>query len=167
MYTKFSFLAIIVLTGIELAFAGRVSNSEFLKSAQTYLAEQNLVLKDLPHARVAVLKKSDGTEIFFIRSSDFSSEEGYQGITDLGIIFNEEKEIIKVRVVKSQETPSYVRKIIGSAFLRQFEKQSVVKDQFEAVSGATITSKAIIRTMKKTEQAIKNVLLEMKKGGKK
>jgi uncharacterized protein with FMN-binding domain len=80
---------------------------------------------------------------YFVQSTDFSQIKGYNGITNLALVFNLCKQLVSVQIIKSEDTRLYIRKIISAGFLELF----IGKSEFEninPVSGATISSRAII-----------------------
>lgn len=70
---------------------------------------------------------------------------GYGGTMKIVVAFRAE-EILGVRVVSHGETPGFSDVLKPSDWIGQFSKQSV--HEVDAVSGATITTNAVIRAVK-------------------
>lgn len=93
---------------------------------------------------------------YFALSSDYSRPLGYNGITEVGILLDSSYEIIKITLISSEDTRSFVRKLKRRSFLDQFvgiNQDSNVK----TVTGATITSKAVIKSVKESIKLIKSI----------
>ena len=73
---------------------------------------------------------------------------GYAGVIDLGIHLNKYGEILNVFHLKSNETESYLQKLYDKGYFDQYKNISInQKNKLDAISGATITSKAISKTI--------------------
>ncbi|MCD4796828.1 MAG: FMN-binding protein, partial [Candidatus Cloacimonetes bacterium] len=84
----------------------------------------------------------EGNAIFFIISSDFSKPVGYEGITNVGINLDETGKILSVKILSSEDTPSFVKRVKRKWFLNQFIGFSEKKN-YKMITGATKTCKAI------------------------
>ena len=76
------------------------------------------------------------------------SSQGFGGPLEIIILSDTAARILDVELGENSETPSYVEKLNKKAFFRQFRgmelnRSFVLSDQVEAVSGATISSRAI------------------------
>jgi Na+-translocating ferredoxin:NAD+ oxidoreductase RnfG subunit len=104
--------------------------------------------------RILRLHYSDEQIGYFAISSDYSRPKGYIGLTVIGIWFNAELEITEVKIISSEDTRSYVRKVKTKRFLSQFISWQQDTD-VTTVTGATITSKAIIISIRETVEMIR------------
>jgi len=95
--------------------------------------------------KFAVLKDQEQVR-FFIISSDFSDIIGYRGVTTLGIIFNSDLSVEKLEIIKSDDTRGYLRRLLSMGFLQRFQNFRL-GDEIEIVTGATMTSEAMIATV--------------------
>lgn len=75
--------------------------------------------------------------------------KGYAGAITLGISITPKGKVDKVHYISSQETSSYLRKIDNSGFYQQFSGINLngAKSQIDAVSGATISTQAMAKTI--------------------
>lgn len=73
---------------------------------------------------------------------------GYAGPLNIAVFVNENGDLQKVLHISSKETKSYLDKIQKSGFYKQFQKKNIEEEsKIDAVSGATITSKAVAETV--------------------
>ena len=78
---------------------------------------------------------------------------GYGGAMKVVVAFREE-EILGVRVLSHGETPGFADVLHPAAWIGQFADSRV--DDIDAVSGATITTKAVLRAVKDAIRIRKN-----------
>lgn len=86
----------------------------------------------------------------YLESTDIIKNiRGYAGEINVGIFIDEEGFIKRVEHISSKETQSYLSDIKNSGFYEQFKTVSITKgnQQIDAVSGATLTSEAIAKTV--------------------
>ena len=77
------------------------------------------------------------------------SIEGYAGPTPLKIYIEKDK-VVKVETLRSQEGPKYMAK--AKKLLEKYQGKSVAKAkklQVDAVTGATLTSNALVKNVQK------------------
>jgi len=88
-------------------------------------------------------KEKDGT--YIVNTTTLAQDvEGYNGATPVEVHIKKDR-IVKVVLLKSQETPKY-KAIIKKSLLPKYEGQNVKKgglQEVDAVSGATFTSDAV------------------------
>ncbi len=77
---------------------------------------------------------------------------GYGGPLEIGLTATAQGEITEVKVIRHNETPSYITGLPG--FLRQFTGRTVhsplkLGKDIDAMSGATVTSRAVLLAVKK------------------
>lgn len=86
----------------------------------------------------------------YLESTDIIKNiRGYAGEINVGIFIDEDGYIKRVEHIGSKETQSYLSDIKNAGFYDQFKKVSITKgeQQIDAVSGATLTSEAIAKTV--------------------
>ena len=94
-------------------------------------------------------KEKDGT--FVVNTTTLAQDvEGYNGPTPVEIYIKKNK-IVKVVLLKSQETPKYTARI-KKQMLPAYEGQKVSKNKYaevDALTGATFTSDAVKENVKR------------------
>ncbi|MFO7710490.1 MAG: FMN-binding protein [Candidatus Woesearchaeota archaeon] len=76
--------------------------------------------------------------------------QGYQSEIKLFIALDRDKEIKAVRILQHEETPGIGSQVAEDSFLDQFSN----KEQVDTITGATISSKAVIKGV---SEALENV----------
>lgn len=74
---------------------------------------------------------------------------GYAGEINVGVMLNADGSIADVYHISSKETESYLQKIKNAGYYEQYQKAALTKgeQQIDAVSGATLTSESIAKTV--------------------
>ena len=89
----------------------------------------------------------------FLKTSGFCSDIiGYAGPIEFILLFDHEKKTKEIVITEHNETPSFLKRLEKKGFFRQFTNQSMDSlnlKEFESVSGATMSSRAIIESIKK------------------
>ncbi|OGB87936.1 hypothetical protein A3H38_04935 [candidate division WOR-1 bacterium RIFCSPLOWO2_02_FULL_46_20] len=88
-----------------------------------------------------------------------ASPRGYSGLIDLLVGVNPSGKVIKVKVLNHRETPGLGSNIVKDKFLLQFSGRSQAdklepKQDIDAITGATISSRAVCEGIK---QVLKTV----------
>lgn len=91
------------------------------------------------------INKNEEEEYLFI-SSDQDEVRGYQSNNKVIITLNGDKTIKKALLVKSKDTPSFVKRIKRSKFFTQFIGWNG-QDTIQAITGATITCNSVKATI--------------------
>jgi len=102
--------------------------------------------------RFAVVEQGD-ERLVALLTADYSDVEGYRGVTNSLVLIDLEGVIREIKVVESEDTPPYVRRVVRKGFLDQFKGlKPGVAPEVDAVTGATMTCDAIrdslVETMK-------------------
>lgn len=86
--------------------------------------------------------------IFYFQSKGISDHiKGYSGPVNVGVFVNESGRIEHSRLISSNETESYLKKIAKTDYYAQYTNQDLTKTyKIDAISGATITTKAVALT---------------------
>ena len=85
---------------------------------------------------------------------------GYADAIPMVIILNKDEKIEKIFVLDNSETPSYIAKLNSNHFFEKWNGLTInnaVNMQVDAISGATYSSAAIIKSVQKTLQNYSNV----------
>ncbi|MBU1122544.1 MAG: 4Fe-4S binding protein [Candidatus Omnitrophota bacterium] len=96
----------------------------------------------------------DGKD-YVLESKDYASGiKGFSGPINLKITLTDSKQIKEVKIIKHQETSSYIKNI--DAFLSQFSGRRLEDsfDDIDTISGATVTSGAIIDIVNEVRNGI-------------
>ena len=123
------------------------------------IIEPNNLLKNKKPTALYLVKYNDKNKVAIIETR---APDGYSGDIFLLVAINEKAEILNARVIKHQETPGlgdYIDKEktnwidifqLQSLTKTNEKKWAVIKDQgeFDYVSGATITPRAVINAVK-------------------
>jgi len=105
--------------------------------------------------------KESSEEHFILDSRDLgTSASGYGGPLHLAIRVNSKGTLMGFRVINSHETPSYLHSLEN--WFHTLTGRSLVNDSFarvDAVTGATLTSRAVIRTLEQSGQTFASQVL--------
>ncbi len=146
------------------------NNREAIKEAVFYV---------LPNTEDYEVKTIEGKEVYVTRDSEgqvngygfTASGSGYQGTIELMVgVKPDFKEIQGIQILESSETPGLGGKIRGDNFKNQFRDKdassgvSLVKSaptepgEIEAITGATISSQAVVDIINKGLEHVKNLM---------
>lgn len=138
--------------------------------------QESLALKELmPHS--AVFKPYyDQEEMLFYRGYDSnnqlngfvlkSQQRGYSSDIEALVSLDLNLKIIGIKIASQNETPSLGNQILEMSFLEQFRNKSLESlEEVSAISGATISSAAVINSVKKKILELQSSLLEEIKSG--
>ena len=107
-------------------------------------------------AQDVMRKEKDGT--YVVNTTTLAHDvEGYNGPTPVEVYIKKNK-IVKVVPLKSQEGPKYVAKV-KKDMLPKYEQMNVKKGvvpEVDAVTGATFTSKAVQKNIRRAVAYYKN-----------
>lgn len=142
MRTKIIMFILLISTGL---FA--LSDQEILLD----YAQDNKEIREyklVENADIYFLKgisKNEEEEYLFI-SSEQDEVRGYQSNNKVIITLNSDKVIKHALLVKSKDTPSFVKRIKRSKFFTQFIGWNG-EDKIQAITGATITCNSVKATI--------------------
>ncbi len=148
---------ICVLTGGLLAFINALTEPKII--AQALERERKTLLEVLPQAaRFDPVKASDG-EIVYYKAYDQdnnmvgfalkASGKGYSGVIESMVGITLDGKISMIKILSQNETPGLGNRISGLPFTSQFKNKDIESmAQVQAIAGATISSKAIIESVK-------------------
>ncbi len=122
---------------------------EFLAVAQRCTGSSRIEVLSCEHTRIGVFSTDEGRRRYFVQSNDYVQVAGYNGITNLGIILDADGVVVSVRILDSEDTRSFVKRLKTSGYLKQFTGYGG-SGEFETVTGATVTSQAVNETVQRT-----------------
>lgn len=125
------------------------NSSVYKKQFEEHLERLNLPEADIIQIKGIPLALFKNDKSVYIETGVYNHNiRGYAGKIDLGIHVNKYGEILDVYHLESHETESYLKKIINKGYFNQYKNISINKPHtLDAVTGATITSKAIAQTI--------------------
>lgn len=138
--------------------------------------QESLALKELM-PRSAVFKPYyDQEEMLFYRGYDGnnqlngfvlkSQQRGYSSDIEALVSLDLNLKIIGIKITSQNETPSLGNRILEISFLEQFRNKSLESlEEVSAISGATISSAAVINSVKKKILELQSSLSEEIKSG--
>ena len=92
-----------------------------------------------------------------------SPAPGFQSVIKVLIgIDTKTKTVTTIKILEHLETPGLGSRIEEPDFLGQFKQQGLEKQDFDAITGATISSKAVIDSVKETADEIIKLIEEGK-----
>ncbi|MCB5253627.1 MAG: FMN-binding protein [Candidatus Cloacimonadaceae bacterium] len=156
---KLSLIAILItsIVGIYcLPDLQRYPNAKFEQITKEYTQADSIDFLYTKNYRIARLHYEDSIQ-YFALSTDYAVIKGYSGITTLGIIFDSAYEVAKVSIIASEDTRSFVNKLKTRRFLDQFIGYKK-NDKMKIVTGATISSKAVIKSVEMTAAKVLPIL---------
>ncbi len=131
---------------------------ETLTELQTAFPEAKYI--ELTETATYAVKNKRGKVIgSVLLSSPYSDDiKGFNGPTPLQIALDEKGKIIEIRVLKNNETPNFLNRVLDAGFLESWNGLTVeeaLNKEVDAVSGATYSSNGIQKSLKARLQAIK------------
>ncbi len=100
----------------------------------------------LPHFQGMVKSKGEMVPAACVATAELPPEvKGYVDQVNALVVIDQNGIVHEVRVLDHRETPGYVRRVVDSGFLEKFRGKDVTEgfDDIDAVTGASITAKAI------------------------
>jgi electron transport complex protein RnfG len=79
--------------------------------------------------------------------------KGYSSVIKAAVSITPAGEIINIRVLEQNETPGIGSQVTGEKFLNGF-KNKTSRDSIDAITGATISSSALIKSVQRTIEKI-------------
>ena len=152
--------------------AEKLKTSLPIKDLHNYETFSKVNKKDKPfiHYELQGVKDSPRGVIVTLSQAVAPDIKGFAGPINLLISINKQGTIRKIRMLQSRETPAYV--VTFPRFLRQFEGRSIDTDYvlnktkgIDAMTGATITSRAATRIINSVDRAVATALLHHTRKG--
>ena len=134
-----------------------ISDEDFISLAHSSIKADSITFSNFKDIRFAQYNDEEGSPVFFIISSDFSKPVGYEGITNVGINLDESGKVLSVKILSSEDTPSFVKRVKRKWFLNQFIGYSEKKN-IKMITGATKTCKAVKISIEKSVEKFVSVI---------
>ena len=153
-----------------LATMNSITKSRIIAQAK---AEEESSLKEvMPEAAYFELVKS-GEDIIYYKAHDKDGKfigvafkatgKGYSSTLESMVGMTKEGIITAIKILNQNETPGLGAGIIEPPFTGQFSRKNIQDlDKVQAITGATISSKAVIDSVKKKAQGIKALIKDEK-----
>ncbi|MDP8290500.1 MAG: RnfABCDGE type electron transport complex subunit G [Candidatus Susulua stagnicola] len=166
-----------IICGLLLAVVYGLANEKIeinkekrIEKALAMLAPDAINVEELTIVTETIYKLSNQNKNL-IGYGFIASGQGYQGKIKMLVVTDKLLEYIKgIEVVESLETPGLGAKIQKNPFKNQFKNLSITKDitcikndtpregQIKAITGATVSSRAVVNTLNKRIKEIKELL---------
>ncbi len=158
-------LAIIcmVATGL-LAIVNSFTKARIEAQAQT---EQDNSLKEIMPDAIRFEPVKTGEEINYYRvygnantllgTAFKASAKGYSSVVETLVGMKTDDTITAIKIISQNETPGLGTRVTEPAFTGQFKGQNIDNLQLQAITGATISSKAVIEPVKKKGLEVKQL----------
>jgi electron transport complex protein RnfG len=162
-----SVLAIICLVAsASLALVNKLTSSRILAQAQ---AEEENSLKEVILGAVRFEPVKSGENILYFKAygSDGAllgaafkaAKKGYSSVVETMVGMKKDGSITAIKVLSQNETPGLGARVTEPSFAAQFKnKSSVNLNEVEAISGATISSRAVIDAVNQKAQEIQALI---------
>lgn len=157
-----------VLIGIRKFTIPRIERNQETKIKSTILEASGIDFDkheiDMMFQKYIVRVEGDGYEYYLAPGNRYVFEfkgRGLWGMIEGVIVLDDDMETLKaVRIVSQEETPGLGARIAEKNFLNQFSEKNVLpqlslvlrkkateKNEVDAISGATLSSEALVRTL--------------------
>ncbi len=153
---------ICLVAGAALAFIYDVAEPRITQ--QRKLAEQKAITEVLPQAPESI-EKIQGNDLVFYKAKDASGNliahviiaEAFGYSSDIKTVasLSPEGNIIAVKILDQRETPGVGSQIEEEKFLNQFKGRNF-NQQFDTITGATVSSEAVINLIKEKAELLAN-----------
>jgi len=158
---------ICVIAGTLLAIVNSLTAPKILAQAQEQ--EQRVLSEIIPQALRFEPVKSDAGEILYYDTYDGNnknsgivfkaSKKGYASVIETMVGMSRDGKILSIRVLSQNETPGLGSRVAEDAFTGQFSNKKLADlSNVEAITGATISSTAVIDSVRKKAEQIKGLI---------
>lgn len=153
-----------VATGL-LAVVNSLTKAQI--EAQTQIEQTNSLKEIMPDAdRFEPVKTKEEIDYYKAYAVDNTllgtalktKAKGYSSQVETLIGIKTDGTIIGIKILSQNETPGLGNRITKPAFTDKFKNQNINNIQVQAISGATISSKAVIESIKKKGMEIKQIV---------
>jgi len=128
--------------------APRAPAPEELKRAFSEIVSEQRIKNPIPHYSGLIVEEHEAIPAAGVSTTDLPPVvKGYNDQINLLVVIDARGTIQRLLLLEHRETPEHMRKVIQSGLLDRFIGLNLVKGvpEIDAVTGATITSRAIIR----------------------
>lgn len=159
-----------VIASASLAVMNALTKSKILAQAQ---AEEEASLKEVLPEAASFSAVEKGGEVLYYKVLDAQGEfigiafkasaKGYSSVVETMAGMNKDGSINSIKVINQQETPGLGARITEPSFLEQFKQKRVESlAQVQAITGATISSKAVIDSVTKKARELEPLIKDEK-----
>lgn len=154
--TRFSMtlLLICVVSAGMLALIHSIAEPRIIE--QQRLIEEEAIKEVLPQ-KPNEIEKIEEEDLVFFKAKDAKGDlmayvfiaqgRGYSSDIKIVVSLDSKGNIIAIKVLEQAETPGVGTRVTGDEFLNQF-KDKHINEQFDTITGATISSTAVINSIK-------------------
>lgn len=156
---------ICVISAGLLAFIYGLTKDRIANQKKT---EQMQVIEKVLSAATSIEEKNLDDLVYFIGYDKDKKEvglaliveaKGYSGLIETCVGLNRQGEIIALEILSHSETPGLGSKISDKAFLSKFKDRAITDiGKADAITGATISSSAVINSVKQKAEELLNKL---------
>lgn len=161
---------ICIVASASLALVNSLTKSRIIAQAQT---EEEASLKGVLPQGVRFEPVKSGSDIIYYKAYDKegkfigvafkTSGKGYSSTIDTMVGMEKDGTINAIKILNQNETPGLGARITEPSFIRQFTKKNIQGlNEVQAITGATISSKAVIDSVKKKAEEIKVLIKDEK-----
>ncbi|MDD5729983.1 MAG: RnfABCDGE type electron transport complex subunit G [Candidatus Omnitrophica bacterium] len=158
--------SICVIASASLAAVNSVTKTRILSQAKS---EEEAGLKEVVPEGARFDAVKSGNETIYYKAFDkngmaagvaFKAEgKGYSSVIETLAGMKNDGTIIAVKILNHNETPGLGARVAEHSFTGQFANKNIRDlNQVQAITGATISSKAVMDSVKKKAEEIKNLL---------
>jgi electron transport complex protein RnfG len=157
---------ICVVASASLAVVNSITKARII--AQARAEEENSLKGVLPEAENFQPVKSGEDIIYykaFTKDGKFigiafkASGKGYSSTIETMVGMNKDGIITAIKVLNQNETPGLGARVVEPSFTERFNQKNIQNlDEVQAITGATISSTAVIDSVKKKAQELKELI---------
>jgi len=162
----FILAVICILASASLAGVNSLTRNKIIAQAQ---AEEELSLKEIfPDAdRFQAVNSGEEASYYKVFSKDGNfigiafkaSGKGYSSVIQTMSGLDKQGKITAIKVLSQNETPGLGAKVTESSFTQQFSNKNIQNlSQVQAITGATISSRAVIDSVSKKAQELRELI---------
>lgn len=156
-------LVLFLICSIAAGFLASIFKIAEPKISEQRRLEEDRAIKEVLEQIPEAIEKVEKEGLIFYKAKDSQSNllayvfiaeaRGYSSDIKIVVSMNPEAEIIAIKILEHQETPGIGSRVEENEFLNQFKNKGV-DEQFDTITGATISSRAVIDSLKKKAQEI-------------
>lgn len=163
---KFSlvlFLICSVAAGL-LAFVFKITEPQIIEQRRL---EEKRAIEEVLGQTPATIEKTEMEELVLYKAKDakgnfiayvlIAQVHGYSSDIRTAVSLKPKGDIIAIKILEQGETPGIGSRITEEGFLNQFKNKNV-DAQFDTITAATISSRAVINLVKKKVEEIKALI---------
>ena len=160
--TRFS-LVLFLICSIAAAFLSSIFKIAEPRIIEQRLLEEKKAIEEVLGQEPEIIEKIKKEDLIFYKAKDsqgnliayvfIAKAHGYSSDIRTVVAIDSNAKIIAVKILEHQETPGIGSRIEENEFLNQFKNKDV-DEQFDTITGATISSHAVIDSVKKKAQEV-------------